>query len=81
MKSKSVRSLYRRLAILVVLLVAFAALPASGYITAERNYTGCGEPYYDEITLCTGDGCDTYQLACARCNEGVACFAVSSRVE
>jgi hypothetical protein len=77
MTSKPLRALFRRLAILAILIVAVLALPASGELDKNGGgHTGCGEPYYE--VRCGSPNCSwmepDYSVGCVDCNEGTVCY-------
>lgn len=76
MQKRSVRSLYRRLALLFVLALSLGALtsPADAYI----EYSGCGEPYTMTTRHCTAWGwyCWNTVRGCADCDQGTACYNI-----
>jgi hypothetical protein len=72
------RSLYRRLALLGILVFSLVGFSITGQ--EQPDYTGCGEPYYHVVE--TGREGDRiiaeveYCRACTMCNEGEVCYEI-----
>jgi hypothetical protein len=74
MKKQSARPLYRRLGILMILVLAWGTL--SSPTEAMSEYTGCGEPYILPQQTCWFwvFFCSDTSQACADCDQGTACY-------